>query len=368
MPGLPAEVVAHVLLDHGLGPFIGVPCSLLEPLLTFLANHHPDQYTAAANEGEAVAIAAGLQLTGARPCVFLQNSGLGNAVNPLTSLCHTLGIPTLLIVGWRGDPGRHDEPQHRLMGSVTERVLSALQVEHVVIATEEALFEQQVGAAVARSDHTSLPYAILVPRGAISSGDASAEPAAAPLRPGAMRREEAIDIIVGAVGEDSVLVSTTGKTSRELERDHDRARNLYVVGSMGCASSIGLGVALGAPHRVAVLDGDGAALMRLEAMTTIGRLAPTNLLHIVLDNGAHDSTGGQPTGSQTVDLVAIAQACGYRSAQEVSERHELATLVRSLAEQEGPSFLRVHLTLGSSQLGRPVLAPRESTNRFRTAV
>jgi phosphonopyruvate decarboxylase len=319
-----------------------------------------------------VAIAVGIQLTGGRPCVFLQNSGLGNAVNPLTSLCHALAVPVLLIIGWRGEPDVRDEPQHELMGRITEPVLSAMEIAHRKMQTDEGLLEQQVSDAVAYMDRTLLPFALLVPKGTLSPLEGGpVRNSGVAHRPNGMRRDDAIGVILSHIDRESVVVSTTGKTSRELERDWDRPRNLYVVGSMGCASSIALGVALGAckSRPVVVLDGDGAALMRLEALTTIGRMAPANLLHIVLDNGVHDSTGGQPTGAEAVDLIGIAQACGYTSAFEASDRVQLKEIVSSLRFCEGPVFVRVDIVPGAdSQLGRPALGPRDSAQRFREAI
>lgn len=372
MSSLSAGGLVNSLRRHGIGPFIGVPCSILSPLTSYLFERYPDSCIVAANEGEAVAIATGIQLAGGRPCVFLQNSGLGNAVNPLTSLCHTLAVPIILVIGWRGEPGLRDEPQHELMGHITEPVLSAMAVAHSKIQADEVLLDRQVRDAVAHMDRTSLPFALLVPKGAISEYE-SAPVSGSRVEdwPGMMRRDEAIDVILSEVDRTSVVVSTTGKTSRELERDWDRPENLYVVGSMGCASSIGLGVALrtGAGRPVVVLDGDGAVLMRLEALATIGRVSPDNLFHFVLDNRSHDSTGGQPTGAERIDLIGIAQACAYKTVFEVWDAEQLRNIASSLSGTTGPVFVRVHIGRGSDvRLGRPALAPRESSRRFREAI
>ncbi|WP_078588787.1 MULTISPECIES: phosphonopyruvate decarboxylase [Streptomyces] len=361
---LDAEEVVAAFRAAGFGPFTGVPCSYLGPVISCLESRHPDDYLIAANEGEAVAIAAGARLAGRRPVVILQNSGLGNAVNPLTSLCHTLRLPVLLLVTWRGEPGTPDEPQHELMGRITPGLLSAMDIRNELLPDTGELLAERLRAAAAHMDATGLPFAFVVPKGAVAplprpprqpSGDGSA-----------LLRSEAIGHVMRLVGDRALVVATTGKTARELERDQDRPGNLYVVGSMGCASSVALGVALHAPSRqVVVLDGDGAALMRLEAMATIGRTAPPNLLHVVFDNGAYESTGGQPTGSAHVDFAAVATACGYRHAADVTTAEGLAQALSRQPAGDGPSLLRVHVAPYSDPgLGRPALPPPASAARF----
>ncbi|MET9736270.1 phosphonopyruvate decarboxylase [Streptomyces sp. NPDC006458] len=363
---LDAVAVTDTLVTAGFGPFAGVPCSYLGPLISVLQDKYPESYLAAANEGEAVAVSAGAQLTGRRPVVILQNSGLGNAVNPLTSLCHTLRLPVLLLITWRGEPGRPDEPQHRLMGNITLDLLTAMEIRHESFPRHLVDLGSALAQAAAHMDATGLPYALVVPKGALAPYSRPPQPA-----PSArMFREEAIAEGVRAAGGDALVVATTGKTARELERDWDRPGNLYVVGSMGCASSIGLGVAINAPGRsVVVLDGDGAALMRLEAIATIGTRAPSNLLHLVLDNEAYESTGAQSTISAGVDFCAVAAACGYRTTADVASGESLRAAVARALPTDGPHFVRVRIRAGSDPaLGRPGLAPPDAAARFRTAV
>nr|AGZ94236.1 phosphonopyruvate decarboxylase [Kitasatospora sp. NRRL F-6133] len=366
--GLDPAAVVDAFRTAGLGPYFGVPCSFLGPMISVLQADHPEEYLAAANEGEAVAVASGAHLAGRRPVVIMQNSGLGNAVNPLTSLCHTLRIPVLLLVTWRGEPGHPDEPQHRLMGALTRDLLTAMGVRHEIFPSDPAELAPALERARRHMDEEGLPFAFVVPKGALRPfrpGAAAPAPAA-----GLMLRAEAIAHIVAEAGPDALLVATTGKTARELENDWDRSGNLYVVGSMGCASSIGLGVALGAPRRkVVVLDGDGAALMRLEAMATIGHRAPGNLVHVVLDNEAYESTGGQPTASAGIDFGAIAAACGYRSRSDVRGAEPLRRAVARIDSQPGPHFVRVRIRPGSDPaLGRPSLTPPEARARFMAEV
>ncbi|MDT9682409.1 phosphonopyruvate decarboxylase [Streptomyces sp. TRM76323] len=364
--GLDPAAVVRAFRQAGFGPFTGVPCSFLGPVISCLQQEAPDSYLIASNEGEAVAVAAGARLAGRTPVVILQNSGLGNTVNPVTSLLHTLRIPVLLLVTWRGEPGRPDEPQHELMGRITPALLDAMEVRNEPFPARVADLDERLAVAAAHMRDTGLPFAFVVPKGAIGRYGGAPAPAAGP---GLMLRAEAIDRIMRALDPRTLVVATTGKTARELERDRDRPGNLYVVGSMGCASSVALGVALHAPGRpVAVLDGDGAALMRLEAVVGIGHHAPANLLHVVLDNAAYESTGAQPTASPGVDLTAVALACGYRYARDVSTADGLDRAVGTAAAA-GPAMVRVRIAPGSDPaLGRPALAPPDSAARFQKEV
>ncbi|WP_392671513.1 phosphonopyruvate decarboxylase [Streptomyces sp. LN785] len=368
-PGaLDARALVTALQDRGFGPFTGVPCSFLGPVISHLEAEHPQQYVIAANEGEAVALAAGARLAGRRPVVILQNSGLGNTVNPLTSLCHTLRLPVLLLVTWRGRPGQEDEPQHELMGRITPELLTAMGIRNELLPTDQAELGPVLDAAAEHMAVTGLPFAFVVPKGAIAprTGGGGTRHRDARL----MKRAEAIAHVVGAMDPKTLLVATTGKTARELERDWDRPENLYVVGSMGCASSVALGVAMHAGGRkVAVLDGDGAALMRLEAMATIGQRRDTDLCHVLLDNEAYESTGGQPTVSAGVDLCAIAAACGYRHTRDVTTGEAVRDAVRHAQEAGGTHLIRVRIAPGSDPgLGRPAFPPPRSAARFMEAV
>ncbi|MEV7440855.1 phosphonopyruvate decarboxylase [Streptomyces sp. NPDC091204] len=365
--GLDATTVVDLVRERGFGPFTGVPCSYLGPVISCLQDRYPQEYLIAANEGEAVAVAAGARLAGRTPVVILQNSGLGNAVNPLTSLCHTLRLPVLLFVTWRGRPGSPDEPQHELMGEITPQMLTAMRIRNEILPDEPALLAARLDEAKAHMEATGLPFAFVVPKGSVAPYAAGPPPRE---HSGLMLRAEAISRVVQSMDPATCLVATTGKTARELERDWDRGRNLYVVGSMGCASSVALGVALHARDRnVVVLDGDGAALMRLEAMAAIGRLAPPNLLHILLDNESYESTGGQPTASAGVDFGAIARACGYRAAHDVTKAVELTAAVAAAQGAGGPQLVRVRIASGSDpRLGRPALSPPASATRFMEAI
>lgn len=347
---------------RGFGPFLGVPCSYLGGVISAAEASPTARYLVANNEGESVAIAVGMRLAGSKPVVIMQNSGLGNAVNPLTSLAQTMAMPVLLLVTWRGQPGLVDEPQHALMGSITRSMLDDMGIRNEPMPEDHDGFERLLAEADEQLATQRLPFAFVVPRGSVAAFAAGDGPTAG----GCLTRAEVIDLVVAAVPSDAAIVATTGKTARELEVAHDRPGNLYVVGSMGCASSIALGIALQNPHRcVVVIDGDGAALMRLEAMATIGRLRPPNLRHVLLDNAAYESTGGQPTGSPDIDFVGLALSCGYDAAVSTRAPEDIARSLKEALASRGSTLLHVAVRGGSDPgLGRPALRPSAASRRF----
>ncbi|MFQ6041273.1 MAG: phosphonopyruvate decarboxylase [Candidatus Poribacteria bacterium] len=373
----------NLMTEKGFGPYIGVPCSFLKPLINYIIDREDVEYIAANNEGEAVAIASGAYLAGKRPVVMFQNSGLGNTINPLTSLNYVFKIPLLLIITWRGEPGLKDEPQHELMGQITFDLLKVVRVECDEFLTpvcaaggSDDEIEKKITDAVDYMAQTGLPCAFImrkdtvdnyelqthrdVPfvRGQILDGENFKNPV--------LERREAIAIVADLVSQTDLIVSTTGKISRELFYHEDRANQLYVVGSMGCASSIALGVALYQPEKkVIVLDGDGAALMRLEAMASIGHYRPSNLLHVIFDNESHESTGGQATLSPTVQFIEIAAACGYRSSVKVFTPGKLSDIIQQSLAEKGPHLIHVKVKRGSDpSLGRPTVTPVQVKERF----
>ena len=362
----------------GFSVYAGVPCSFLTPLINRVASDPALRAIGAASEGEAVAIAAGAWLAGRQTVVMCQNSGLGNAVNPLTSLNAPFRIPTLLIVTWRGQPGIADEPQHALMGEITQDLLSLMRIGHTPFPRTQAALESAFADARAEMDRTSLPFAFVMQK-----GDLAEEALNEPKRPHPGRgrntdllehgarpsRDEILSRFLDLAPADAPVIATTGKTGRELFTLQDRAQHLYQVGSMGCAAPMGLGVAMITGRRVIVLDGDGAALMKLGAMATIGAYQPTGLLHVLLDNGVHDSTGGQATVSATVDFAGVASACGYAHAFSCDSVGGFAAAFAQALAQTGPVLLHVRIRPGSMEkLGRPTIAPHEVALRLRDFV
>ena len=361
--------------DIGIGFYTGVPCSFLTPLINRTASDPSLHYVGATSEGEAVAIAAGAWLAGRQTAVMCQNSGLGNAVNPLTSLNAPFRIPTLLIVTWRGQPGRPDEPQHALMGRITQRLLDTIEVPHRRFPADEAQAAATLGGARQVMDETGLPFALILEQGMIDPETLDQAPQA-PLPTGERRdlREHAalpsrvavLERLLADIPAGLPVIATTGKAGRELFTLSDRAQHLYQVGSMGCASAMGLGVALVTGKPVVVLDGDGAALMKLGSMATIGATSPPGMLHVLLDNGVHDSTGGQATVSPVVDFPGVALACGYRAAFACDSVAGFAQAFAAALGATGPVLIHVRIRPGSMEkLGRPTIAPHEVAQRFR---
>ena len=377
---LSASEVVNDLKERKLGPYIGVPCSFLKPLINHLIDHEPGEYLAVNNEGEAIAVASGAYLAGRSPVVMFQNSGLGNAVNPLTSLNQVFRIPILIITTWRGEPNSRDEPQHELMGHITEQLFGLMDIPHDYFPQHTDEMEGPLNTAIRHLEARKTPYALIMRKGTLApyelrsavdgrTRDSGPEVEAEPDSGARVLRRDAIRTVVTGAGNDALLVATTGKTARELSEHHDRDANFYVLGSMGCASSIALGVALYQPERrVIVLDGDGAALMRLEAMASIGHYAPANLTHVILDNQSYESTGGQQTLSPTVDFTRLAIACGYRAAHSSNATQRLAEFIAEGGRTEGPHFVHFHVRTGSDpNLKRPLLAPPAIAARFRAA-
>ena len=359
----------------GFDFFTGVPCSFLTPLINRAIGEPGLAYVTAASEGEAVAIAAGAWLAGRKTVVMCQNSGLGNAVNPLTSLNFPFRVPTLLIVTWRGGPGLSDEPQHQLMGKITPALLDVLGISHAPFPKSEKDVAATLAWADAGMEHSGLPYALIMEKGDVR--DEGVEPPPSAARPPGTKRDfrangalpsrfAALERLLALIPDEAAVIATTGKCGRELFTIADRSQHLYQVGSMGCAAAMGLGVALNTGHPVVILDGDGAALMKMGTLATIGACAPGNFVHVVLDNASYDSTGGQPTVSPSVDFAAAALACGYGEGVNCDS---LAGLERALAtafDRPGPRLVHLRIAPGSRPgLGRPRLGPVEVAARFK---
>ena len=352
------------LSAHNITFFTGVPDSQLKALCDYLNKEHPQNNITAANEGNALALAAGYHMaTGNTACVYLQNSGLGNIINPLASLTNAkvYAIPALLVIGWRGEPGVHDEPQHIFQGEVTLPLLDTMSVPYFILTKTTTV--EELGTFLQKAAihfEQGKQCAIVVKKGALTF------PETAYQNTNTLKREEAVETIVQYADRD-IIVSTTGKTSRELFEIRERnqqphAYDFLTVGSMGHSSSIALGIALNKPNKtVWCIDGDGAVLMHMGSMAVIGAKKPENLIHVVINNGSHESVGGMPTVADTVNLPEIATACNYSSVFSVSSKEELEDVLLSLAEQLKPVFIEVKSAIGSrSDLGRPTTTPVEN--------
>ncbi len=355
----------------GIDFVTGVPDSTLKDFCAYVTETLPrESHVIAANEGGAMAIAAGRFLATGKPClVYMQNSGLGNAANPLVSLTDPLvyRIPALLVIGYRGEPGgRKDEPQHAKQGRITLRFLETLGIEHEVLPdTAEGIDSsfERAGAEL-KKGHV---YAFVARPGVFEEYETSVR---GTVEQG-IGREEAIIVAASEIKGNSVIVSTTGKISRELYEYRERCCashdiDFLTVGSMGHASQIALGIALSAPgKKIFCFDGDGAFIMHMGGLAITGQTRPANFRHIVFNNGAHESVGGQPSAGFGIDIPGIAKACGYKSATRVRDRAGLVQAIRSLIDSEGPSLLEIVVSIGSRKdLGRPKHTPEEIKTLF----
>lgn len=370
---VPASRFIDAARRRGFGLFSGVPCSYLKPLINTVIDDDSLTYVAAANEGDAVAIAAGAELGGTRAVAMFQNSGLGNAVNPITSLVHTSRLPLLLVVTLRGEPGGPpDEPQHELMGRITTRLLEEMEVpwdwfptatddvDPVMDRVEDSIGDQRCSHALVMRKDSVAPHALQSSARGARPDACSGEGSAATERRSAFLLAVQSNQLPG-----DVIIATTGYTGRELFAGADQPNQFYMVGSMGCAASLGLGLALTrSERRVIVLDGDGALLMRLGAMATVGHYRPDNMVHVLLDNGMHESTGGQATASSTVDFCAIAAACGYPRVSEAADAEALGGILGK--QGSGLRFVRCPVLPGlADDLPRPCITPEGVTTRLR---
>jgi phosphonopyruvate decarboxylase len=374
---------------RGFEWYAGVPCSFLTPFINYVLQNDSLHYVSMANEGDAVALIAGVALAGSpdgghrRGITMMQNSGLGNAVSPLTSLTWTFQLPQLLIVTWRGQPGISDEPQHALMGPITPSVLETMQIPWELFPTTAEAIDPALDRAIAHMDGAGRPYALLMQKGSVAphglgvgAGVATVRSSMAPGPPSlpprgtspASRpsRQEVLREVVAQTPEASTAVlATTGFCGRELFAIADRPNQLYMVGSMGCVTPLALGLSLARPDlQVLAIDGDGAALMRMGALATVGAYGPANLRHLLLDNGAHDSTGGQATVSASVAFAEVASACGYTAAIEIEQVAQVSSWLRAPAG-DGPAFARLLMRPGTPEgLPRPSMTPVAVKRRF----
>lgn len=352
--------------------YTGVPDSQLKPLCNYLMHTYgidPKHHVIAANEGNCTALAAGYHLaTGKVPVVYMQNSGEGNVINPVASLLNdkVYAIPVIFVIGWRGEPGIHDEPQHIYQGEVTVRLLEDMDIETFVIGRDTT--ENELAAAMTHFREilaAGKSVAFVVRKGALSyDGKVKYE------NEHLMLREEIIQRIVRAAGEDPII-STTGKASRELfeireANGQSHKYDFLTVGSMGHSSSIALGIALHKPDaRVWCIDGDGAVLMHMGAMAVLGASAPKNLIHVVINNGAHETVGGMPTVAEGIDIAEIAKACGYPNAVSVDNFHDLDKELEAARNREELSLIEVKCSIGArDDLGRPTTTALENKRNF----
>ncbi len=367
--------------NHKISFFSGTPCSYLKPLINAVIDDSDIDYFGATNEGDAVAMVCGAQMTQRRGVVMFQNSGLGNAVNAITSLSFPFRFPFIMIVTQRGQPGGPpDEPQHELMGQITEEILTLMRIKWEYFPDNADEMRESLSRAVQHMDEQKQPFAYVLRKGTIEKQELKKEKSETPIG----RREyifkecleknyseratrtSALEVVLTHRKSDDLLIVTTGKAGRELYTLKDDQQHFYMVGSMGCASPFALGGALcNKDKRWVVIDGDAAVLMRMGNLATVGTFGPEDYLHIVLDNEVNDSTGGQVTISSEVSLAATALSCGYKNAYSTDDLSELDKILTSKEIEKGPSLIHFRIKKGSpAELGRPKIKPYEVKERM----
>ncbi|MDN7176667.1 phosphonopyruvate decarboxylase [Caballeronia sp. SEWSISQ10-4 2] len=377
--------------ERGFDWYAGVPCSYLTPFINYVLQDESLNYVSAANEGDAVALIAGVALGASgvhkarRGISMMQNSGLGNAVSPLTSLTWTFRLPQLLIVTWRGQPGVADEPQHALMGPVTPAMLDTMEIPWELFPTEADAIGPALDRATAHMDSTGRPYALVMQKGSVAPYKLSKKGLSGVRQRALNERAEVVSfegtgervsrhdalqrVIAHTPKESTVVLASTGFCGRELYAIDDRENQVYLVGSMGCVTPMALGLALSRPDLLVVaLDGDGAALMRMGVFATLGAYGPSNLTHLLLDNGAHESTGAQATVSQGIEFARIASACGYALALDGDDLSVIDRLFEA-KDIDGVRFARLSINTGTpSDLPRPSITPEDVRRRLQTHI
>lgn len=361
------------MIKRDISFFTGVPDSLLKSFCAYIKeNVSNERNIVAANEGNAIALASGYYLaTGQIGLVYMQNSGFGNSINPLISLADKMvySIPMLLVVGWRGEPGIKDEPQHKKQGIITTKLLETLKIPYEILSEETSDEEMKfkVNKAYKYMNENSEPYALVIKKGTFKEYDLQKKDTGN----FELTREEAIEIIMGKMKENSIIVSTTGMASREVfelrtKYGQEHNKDFLTVGSMGHASQIALGIALNKDNKqVYCIDGDGALIMHLGGLAIIGNQGTKNFKHILINNGAHDSVGGQETVGLNLDIVSIGKACGYRECYSCNSREELENYSEKIVNIDGPVLLEVKVKKGARKdLGRPTTTPINNKEIF----
>lgn len=354
--------VFETLAENGVTFFAGVPDSYLNGFCNYALANCGDRNIIAANEGNAVGIAAGHYFASREiPLVYMQNSGMGNTVNPLASLAdrNVYAVPMLLLIGWRGQGNTEpNHPQHKLQGEITQTLLEAMHIPYSVLTDDDDAFRADVEKAVAYCMKERAPYGLIAPKGVMADPD----------KPNnrddvyPMSREEAIEVILDHMPPETIYSATTGRATRELfflreKRNETKSRDYLNVGSMGHASSVALGIAMEKPDRpVVVLDGDSAAIMHLGALTMVSKIKVPNFMHVVLNNGAHESVGGQPSAGHLLDFTAIAQACGYATVgHSVATEVELIAALKTLKSCGQASFIDCRIHKGLNRKLPPII-------------
>ncbi len=356
------EKLVDALKKREFGPVMGVPCSVFKDFLNYIIDNESFEHYVCSSEGESMGVAAGFSLGGKLPIVYMQNDGYGNAVNPLSSLQLMYELPTLMLLSWRGEPGKKDAYQHLLMGETLTKLLELFKIPYEIL--DEDGFEKSIANAADYIKFNKKPYALIVKKGLIEKYKIDAEKQEFPLR------SDYLVKLSEYAQESDIFLGTTGFTGRELHQIVDVKSKFYMMGSMGCLPAIGLGLSKSFDdRRIFVLDGDGALLMKMGTLSTIGFYKPENLIHICFDNNKYESTGCQPTTASTTDFRVAAEACGYQTSIYVDTMEEFSGVIDNLSEMKMPVFIHVRTSAGSiDNLKRPSETPVEMRDNFMEAI
>jgi phosphonopyruvate decarboxylase len=348
------------LIKNGFNFFAGVPCSYQTNLINYAINY--SNFIMSSNEGDAVASCSGAYFAGKNPVVLMQNSGLGNAVSPLTSLSYNYKIPLLGFISLRGEKGVKDEPQHELMGQITCDLLDLMKISWSFLEKDTNKAIDQINKAITVINGGSSFFFVLR-KDTFSKLDLIKQPIK---NNSNLKRSEVLKLISSIRKENTLLIATTGKTGRELFQLNDGPENFYMTGSMGCLSSFSFGISQNSSKKIIAIDGDGSILMRMGNLSTIGYYRPKNLLHILLDNQTHDSTGGQFTTGSKTDFMSLSKNCGYPSYLKLNSINELSIAINKWYEKPQLTFIHIRISTGSiNNLGRPNLSPKQMSVRFK---
>lgn len=348
----------NILKENGIQDFTGVPCSTFKEVIHYLENN--ENYIIASSEGEAMGIAAGISLAGNIPAVFMQNDGFGNTINPLTSLTKLYEFPTLLVISWRGEPGVKDAPQHVWSGKTLLDLMKVFEIDYIILEDNTEAEKVRITKLIDKVRQENKICAIICRKEIFDK-----EKIEQPKRDDLLSRMEAIEAALSEIDDDIPIFSTTGMPSREIYHIKDRKNNFYTVGSMGCTSSIAFGYFQKTKKKIAVFDGDGAILLKMGTLATLGFYQPEGLLHICLDNESYESTGGQSTVSKKINLSEVAKATGYTNFKLVRTKNEIIDFIKKWKENPKLSFLHIKVKNQTDHnIGRPKESPAELKKRF----
>jgi phosphonopyruvate decarboxylase len=351
-----------IIKENSFSPFMGVPCSVFTSLLNFIDESKDTKNYICSSEGEAIGLAGGFALSGKYPVVYMQNDGYGNAVNPLSSLQLLYHLPALLLISWRGLQGEKDAPQHELMGETIQELLQIFKIPYKVLDKGKKELGNAVREASSYLDKEKKPYALIIKKGYFSKVERNKTDKENTLS----LRMEYLDELKIHLKKDDILLGTTGFTGRELYQSFDHQGKFYMTGSMGCLASIGLGISIeNSENRVFLLDGDGAVLMKMGSLATVGHYSPDNMIHLCFDNLVYESTGNQPTVSKNIDLCKVADGCGYKYSSVVENVEQFKRIFKKIDEIKKPAFIRIMIKPGTVKgLGRPKETPTQMKDKF----